>query len=98
MLHLLDLVLSEMRNSLEQEKLRIISDTRKQCEIERIKSVEEIKKKQWCVNCGREAKFYCCWNTSYCDYPCQKIHWTQHMPECSQHHMDVCSFSIHILQ
>ncbi|XP_078331217.1 uncharacterized protein LOC144617675 [Crassostrea virginica] len=27
----------------------------------------------FCANCGKEAIFYCCWNTSYCDYPCQQI-------------------------
>ncbi|XP_078331125.1 uncharacterized protein LOC144624952 [Crassostrea virginica] len=37
-----------------------------------------------CANCGKEAIFYCCWNTSYCDYPCQKIHWPVHMPVCMQ--------------
>ena len=35
------------------------------------KSVADAKKKQWCANCGKEAIFYCCWNTSYCDFPCQ---------------------------
>ena len=44
----------------------------------------ETKKKQWCANCGKEAVFYCCWNTSYCDYPCQQGHWPQHMTTCSQ--------------
>ena len=33
--------------------------------------IAETKKKQWCANCGKEAIFYCCWNTSYCDFPCQ---------------------------
>ncbi|XP_078331133.1 uncharacterized protein LOC144624961 [Crassostrea virginica] len=37
-----------------------------------------------CANCGKEAIFYCCWNTSYCDYPCQQIHWPAHMPVCMQ--------------
>lgn len=48
------------------------------------KSISETKKKQWCANCGKEAIFYCCWNTSYCDYPCQQIHWPTHMPVCMQ--------------
>jgi hypothetical protein len=40
-----------MRNSLEGEKARIVNDVRKQCEFERVRSVEraieETKKKQW---------------------------------------------------
>ncbi|XP_014664509.1 PREDICTED: protein kinase C-binding protein 1-like [Priapulus caudatus] len=42
------------------------------------------KKKQWCANCCKEAIFYCCWNTSYCDYPCQQAHWPAHMSSCTQ--------------
>lgn len=37
-----------------------------------------------CANCGKEAVFYCCWNTSYCDYPCQQKHWPQHQATCAQ--------------
>uniref|UniRef100_A0A1L8DN42 Putative kinase c-binding protein 1 n=1 Tax=Nyssomyia neivai TaxID=330878 RepID=A0A1L8DN42_9DIPT len=79
-----DLILCEMKNSIELEKTRVINETRKQCEIERIRAIEETKKKQWCVNCGKEAQFYCCWNTSYCDYPCQQQHWSRHMNSCAQ--------------
>lgn len=68
----------------EKEQLRLINEIRKQCENERIKSVDETKKKQWCTNCGKEAQFYCCWNTSYCDYPCQQAHWPRHMSSCTQ--------------
>lgn len=70
-----DTLLNEMKKSMEKERVRTINETRKQCEIERIRSIEETKKKQWCINCGKEAQFYCCWNTSYCDYPCQLQHW-----------------------
>lgn len=79
-----DQILCEMQHSLENEKVRLVAETRQQCEAERIRSVEETKKKQWCVQCGKEAQFYCCWNTSYCDYPCQQQHWTRHMPKCAQ--------------
>ena len=34
--------------------------------------------------CNKEALFYCCWNTSYCDYPCQQSHWPVHMGTCTQ--------------
>lgn len=79
-----DLILCEMKKSLENERTRLINETRKQCEQERIRLVDETKKKQWCINCGKEAQFYCCWNTSYCDYPCQQQHWLRHMPNCAQ--------------
>lgn len=49
----------------------LMNDIRKECAT----SVEEAKKKQWCVNCFKLAKIYCCWNTSYCDDLCQKKHW-----------------------
>lgn len=70
-----DALLNEMKKSMEKERSRVINETRRQCELERIHSIEETKKKQWCANCGNEAQLYCCWNTSYCDYPCQQQHW-----------------------
>lgn len=79
-----DLILCEMRNSLELEKTRAINETRKQCEVERLQAIEQTKKKQWCANCAKEAQFYCCWNTSYCDYPCQQKHWPKHVKTCAQ--------------
>lgn len=75
----------EMRNNLENEKTRLLNETRKQCDQERLRIVEETKRKQWCVSCGKEAQFYCCWNTSYCDYPCQLQHWPRHMHSCEQY-------------
>ncbi len=82
--HNADLVLMEMRGSLEQEKQRALHDCRQQAELEKVAAVAEAKKKQWCASCGKEAIFYCCWNTSYCDYPCQQAHWPAHMATCSQ--------------
>ncbi|XP_065368922.1 MYND-type zinc finger-containing chromatin reader Zmynd8 [Calliphora vicina] len=79
-----DLMLCEMRKSMENEKTRLAIEIRKQCEMERLRSVEETKRKQWCANCFREANFYCCWNTSYCDYPCQQLHWSRHSNTCAQ--------------
>lgn len=70
-----DRILSEMKKSMEKERARIVSDTRKQCELERIRSVDDAKRKQWCTVCLKEAQFYCCWNTSYCNYNCQRKHW-----------------------
>jgi len=37
--------------------------------------IEQIKRKQWCMNCLKEAVYYCCWNSSYCSRECQQIHW-----------------------
>ncbi|XP_060692450.1 MYND-type zinc finger-containing chromatin reader ZMYND8 isoform X8 [Hemiscyllium ocellatum] len=84
MKHNLELTMAEMRQSLEQEKDRMITEMKKQMEAEKQQAVDETKKKQWCANCRKEAIFYCCWNTSYCDYPCQQAHWPEHMKSCTQ--------------
>lgn len=77
-------LLNELKSSMEKERVRAINEVRGQCESDRIRMVEETKQKQWCKNCLREAQMYCCWNTSYCDYPCQQAHWTKHRPDCAQ--------------
>ncbi|OAD57243.1 Protein kinase C-binding protein 1 [Eufriesea mexicana] len=82
--HNTDRILREMKASLEAERLRAIEETRKEAEEEKLRCIEEIKRKQWCAMCGREALFYCCWNTAYCDYPCQQSHWPMHMRTCAQ--------------
>ncbi|KAK7864851.1 hypothetical protein R5R35_012493 [Gryllus longicercus] len=82
--HNTDLLLVEMRASMMSEQQRAVADAVRQCEMEKQRAIEETKKKQWCTNCGKEALFYCCWNTSYCDYPCQQRHWPQHMASCGQ--------------
>ncbi|XP_069701983.1 MYND-type zinc finger-containing chromatin reader ZMYND8 isoform X2 [Periplaneta americana] len=84
MKHNTDLMMMEMRASMESERQRAVAETIRQCEMDKQRAVEETKKKQWCTNCGKEALFYCCWNTSYCDYPCQQHHWPQHMSSCAQ--------------
>ncbi|KAM6927594.1 MYND-type zinc finger-containing chromatin reader ZMYND8 [Xenentodon cancila] len=84
MKHNLELTMAEMRQSLEQERERLVTEVRKQMEQEKQQAVDETKKKQWCANCRKEAIFYCCWNTSYCDYPCQQAHWPEHMKSCTQ--------------
>lgn len=76
--------MAEMRQSLEQERERLVAEVKKQMEMEKQQAVDETKKKQWCANCKKEAIFYCCWNTSYCDYPCQQAHWPEHMKSCTQ--------------
>lgn len=84
MKHNLELTMAEMRQSLEQERERLVSEVKKQMELEKQQAVDDTKKKQWCANCRKEAIFYCCWNTSYCDYPCQQAHWPEHMKSCTQ--------------
>ncbi|XP_029907560.1 protein kinase C-binding protein 1 isoform X3 [Myripristis murdjan] len=84
MKHNLELTMAEMRQSLEQERERLVAEVKKQMELEKQQAVDETKKKQWCANCRKEAIFYCCWNTSYCDYPCQQAHWPEHMKSCTQ--------------
>ncbi|XP_038127246.1 protein kinase C-binding protein 1-like isoform X3 [Cyprinodon tularosa] len=84
MKHNLELTMAEMRQSLEQERERFVAEVKKQMELEKQQAVDETKKKQWCANCRKEAIFYCCWNTSYCDYPCQQAHWPEHMKSCTQ--------------
>eukprot|EP00063_Salmo_salar_P047203 XP_014022038.1 PREDICTED: protein kinase C-binding protein 1-like [Salmo salar] len=79
-----ELTMAEMRQSLEQERERLMAEVKKQTEVEKQQVVDETKKKQWCANCRKEAIFYCCWNTSYCDYPCQQAHWPEHMKSCTQ--------------
>ena len=89
--HNADLLMMELRQTMEAEKQKVLADFKKQAEIEKHKAVAECKKKQWCAHCGKEAIFYCCWNTSYCDYPCQvclqcgtKYIWGREKNQCSE--------------
>lgn len=84
MRHNNELTIAEIRQSLENEKKCEIENIKKKMEKDRQDAILETKKKQWCANCYKEAVFYCCWNTSYCDYPCQQGHWPTHMATCSQ--------------
>ncbi|XP_068155308.1 MYND-type zinc finger-containing chromatin reader Zmynd8 isoform X2 [Drosophila tropicalis] len=79
-----EMMIAEMRKTMEQDNKRVISELRQQSTVDRMRAVEEAKKKQWCANCMREAQLYCCWNTSYCDYPCQQMHWPRHSASCGQ--------------
>lgn len=69
---------------MEMKHFRAVQDARREAELEKLRCIEETKRKQWCVVCGREAMFYCCWNTAYCDYPCQQNHWNTHSHTCTQ--------------
>ena len=80
----IDIMLKDIKTNMAKESQRAIDEFKKQAELEKQKAILETKKKQWCAHCGKEAIFYCCWNTSYCDYPCQQAHWPSHMATCSQ--------------
>ena len=77
--HHTDLVIMELRQSIESEKSKTIADFKKHAmvcykqaiDIEKQRAVTETKKKQWCANCGKEAIFGCVSNTSYCEHPFQ---------------------------
>ncbi|XP_049950949.1 microtubule-associated protein futsch isoform X2 [Schistocerca serialis cubense] len=80
--HNADLIASELRANLLTEHRRLMNEAKHRWEMEKKRAVEETKKKQWCSYCGKEAIFYCCWNTSYCDTNCQRKHWPQHVGAC----------------
>ncbi|XP_045530142.1 protein kinase C-binding protein 1-like isoform X1 [Pieris brassicae] len=79
-----ELAMVEMRTSLERDKNRAVNEERRTMHLNMEAAVKTAKSKQWCANCCQEAQFYCCWNTSYCDYPCQRAHWTTHAALCTQ--------------
>ncbi|XP_033121643.1 protein kinase C-binding protein 1-like isoform X2 [Anneissia japonica] len=82
--HVAALTIAEMRSTFDHDKAMALETLKKQMEAEKQTAIDLTKKKQWCANCEKEAVFYCCWNTSYCDYPCQQKHWPAHMKTCQQ--------------
>nr|XP_022900854.1 protein kinase C-binding protein 1 isoform X2 [Onthophagus taurus] len=80
----LQTILKEVHRNFTEERQRAVDETRRECELDAQKRIEDAKSKQWCSVCGKEAQFYCCWNTSYCDYPCQIKHWPTHIDRCTQ--------------
>jgi hypothetical protein len=61
-------------------------EIRQACEIEKQLAIDalkrDVKKTTWCSHCLKEARFYCCWNTSYCGTECQRQHWSVHQVNC----------------
>lgn len=82
-----DEVIAALRMTFEQDKARLVSEIRQQSEVEKQRAIDitrkETKKTTWCSNCTKEARFYCCWNTSYCGPQCQKTHWAIHQKYCT---------------
>ena len=62
------------------------TEIRALCEIDKQRAIDalkkDVKKTTWCSSCLKEARFYCCWNTSYCGVTCQREHWSQHQASC----------------
>ncbi|KAG8286245.1 hypothetical protein J6590_065149 [Homalodisca vitripennis] len=87
--HNTDLMVMEIRASMEAEKQRALLDSKHKHEMEKEQAIQETKRKQWCAFCLKEAQLYCCWNTAYCSYNCQQSHWLPHMNSClNKQHQD----------
>uniref|UniRef100_A0A023G746 Kinase c-binding protein 1 n=1 Tax=Amblyomma triste TaxID=251400 RepID=A0A023G746_AMBTT len=82
--HILALTMKEMRICMDLELKKTKATLVEKHAVEMAAAISETKRKQWCANCWKEAGLYCCWNTSYCGYPCQQAHWTKHMSICTQ--------------
>lgn len=80
-----DRLIKEMQFNSEMKIKEVIAEcTKEKLKAQKLneKLIEETKRKQWCSNCYKEAIYYCCWNTSYCDENCQRLNWTTHMNNC----------------
>ncbi|XP_049272950.1 protein kinase C-binding protein 1 isoform X3 [Rhipicephalus sanguineus] len=82
--HILALTLKEMRICLDLEHKKTKASLTEKHAVDMAAAISETKRKQWCANCWKEAVLYCCWNTCYCDYPCQQAHWPKHIASCTQ--------------
>ncbi|KAH9638967.1 hypothetical protein HF086_005048 [Spodoptera exigua] len=88
--HNYELTIAEMRASFDKEKLRAVSEARP---LRRLMNLWYIVLGR-CANCSQEAQFYCCWNTAYCGYPCQRAHWSVHFSACQQQRQDGSNVSM----
>lgn len=70
-----ELLLFEIRDSMKKEAERAVNLALTNAAREKKEAIAATKEKQWCAYCKKEAMFYCCWNTSYCDYSCQVCIW-----------------------
>ncbi|GIY58593.1 hypothetical protein CEXT_87421 [Caerostris extrusa] len=82
--HNMNLIIMEMRASLEADKKQAIETLGLTFERQKQKCIDEAKKKQWCASCHQESRYACCWNTSYCTVICQKRHFPEHRNLCTQ--------------
>uniref|UniRef100_A0A182N674 Protein kinase C-binding protein 1 n=1 Tax=Anopheles dirus TaxID=7168 RepID=A0A182N674_9DIPT len=72
------------REELKKQYELKLNEQRKQYMLEKERAVRSTKQQQWCKKCYKEASFYCCWNTLYCDVRCQERDWPAHKPNCKQ--------------
>ncbi|XP_034231977.1 protein kinase C-binding protein 1 isoform X2 [Thrips palmi] len=82
--HNTELAIAEVRDHMRIESERAVYQAVANAAKEKEAAVAAAKEKQWCAFCKKEALFYCCWNTSYCDYQCQQNHWRVHSLTCTQ--------------
>lgn len=80
-------LITEIKYNSELKIREILQESvkeRRKLKLNNERRITETKQKQWCANCGKESIYYCCWNTSYCDEECQRIHWTKHLKTCTR--------------
>lgn len=82
--HNTELVISEIQERMKMESQHALNKAFITAKQEKEKAISATKERQWCASCKKEALFYCCWNTSYCDYRCQQNHWPVHSLTCTQ--------------
>lgn len=76
-------ILSEERIKLTDEKERALENVKKQLNEDFEVKMADVKTKQWCRRCWKEAIYHCCWNCSYCSKECQQTHWySDHRYQC----------------
>ena len=68
----------EKKVKLQQQQ---VYRSKKKCE-EFDETIKKTKLQQWCRVCLKLAKFYCCWNNSYCGEKCQTSDWPKHYKFC----------------
>lgn len=66
-----ELVIAEIRDRMKVETEHAVNIAVANAYKEKEAAIATTKEKQWCAFCKKEAMFYCCWNTSYCDHQCQ---------------------------
>lgn len=74
----------DLKTTMEAEKMDALESLREELESEHAKAIEDAKRKTWCVQCLKQASYFCCRLASYCSYDCQSDHWATHMSTCLQ--------------
>uniref|UniRef100_A0A0A9X656 Protein kinase C-binding protein 1 n=1 Tax=Lygus hesperus TaxID=30085 RepID=A0A0A9X656_LYGHE len=82
-----DRQLQNFESTFETDKIQLYEDFKNKLRDQMDQQITEIKRKQWCANCGAEASFHCCWNHAYCGDKCQKEDWSTHSQNCTQYSM-----------